>query len=60
MSGEYVRIKDSLNQIVEDMRKTVSTIQEVAREIDSGSAQLAYAADDWRRLVQGRRQRFLI
>ncbi|MCI8315597.1 MAG: methyl-accepting chemotaxis protein [Lachnospiraceae bacterium] len=44
--GEYVRIKDSLNQIVEDMRKTVSTIQEVAREIDSGSAQLAYAADD--------------
>lgn len=28
------------------MRGTVSTIQEVAREIDSGSAQLAYAADD--------------
>lgn len=44
--GEYVRIKDSLNQIVDDMRKTVSTIQDVAREIDSGSAQLAYAADD--------------
>lgn len=44
--GDYVKIKDSLNKIVEDMRSTVSTIQEVAREIDSGSAQLAYAADD--------------
>ncbi|MFG6369050.1 MAG: methyl-accepting chemotaxis protein [Lachnospiraceae bacterium] len=44
--GEYVRIKDSLNQIVDEMRKTVSTIQDVAHEIDSGSAQLAYAADD--------------
>ena len=44
--GEYVKIKDSLNKIVEDMRSTVSTIQDVAREIDSGSAQLAYAADD--------------
>ena len=44
--GEYVKIKDSLNKIVEDMRSTVSTIQDVAREIDGGSAQLAYAADD--------------
>lgn len=44
--GEYVKIKDSLNRIVEAMRTTVSTIQGVAREIDSGSAQLAYAADD--------------
>lgn len=44
--GDYVKIKDSLNKIVEDMRSTVSTIQEVAKEIDSGSAQLAYAADD--------------
>jgi len=44
--GEYVKIKDSMNKIVEDMRSTVSTIQDVAREIDSGSAQLAYAADD--------------
>ena len=44
--GEYVKIKDSFNKIMEDMRGTVSTIQEVAREIDSGSAQLAYAADD--------------
>ena len=44
--GEYVKIKDSFNRIMKDMRKTVSTIQEVAKEIASGSAQLAYAADD--------------
>ena len=44
--GEYVKIKDSLNRIVEEMREAVSTIQAVAHEIDSGSAQLAYAADD--------------
>lgn len=44
--GEYVKIKESLNKIIEDMRATVTTIQDVAREIDSGSAQLAYAADD--------------
>lgn len=44
--GEYVKIKDSLNKIVEEMRGTVSTIQSVAKEIDSGSAQLAYAAED--------------
>lgn len=44
--GEYVKIKDSFNKIMADMRSTVSTIQEVAQEIDSGSAQLAYAADD--------------
>lgn len=44
--GEYVKIKESLNKIIEDMRATVTTIQDVAREIDSGSAQIAYAADD--------------
>jgi methyl-accepting chemotaxis protein len=44
--GDYVKIKDSLNQIVADMRNTVSMIQDVAKEIDSGSGQLAYAADD--------------
>ena len=41
-----MKIKDSLNQIVADMRNTVSMIQDVAKEIDSGSGQLAYAADD--------------
>lgn len=44
--GEYVKIKESLNKIIADMRATVTTIQDVAHEIDSGSAQLAYAADD--------------
>ncbi|MDE7478221.1 MAG: methyl-accepting chemotaxis protein, partial [Lachnospiraceae bacterium] len=44
--GEYVQIKDSLNRIMEEMRETVSTIQEAAREIDNGSEQLSYAADD--------------
>lgn len=44
--GEYVKIRESLNKIVEKMRGTVTTMQDVAREIDSGSAQLAYAAED--------------
>lgn len=44
--GEYVRIRESLNKIIEDMRGTVITIQGVAQEIDSGSAQLAFAAED--------------
>ncbi len=44
--GEYVKIKESLNKIIADMRAPVTTIQDVAHEIDSGSAQLAYAADD--------------
>lgn len=44
--GEYVKIKDSLNKIVEDMRGTVTTIQAVTNEIDSGAGQLAFAAED--------------
>lgn len=44
--GEYMQIKESLNKIMEAMRGTVKTMQDVAREIDSGSAQLAYAATD--------------
>ena len=44
--GEYVKIKDSLNKIVEDMRGTVTTIQAVMSEIDSGAGQLAFAAED--------------
>ena len=44
--GEYVKIKDSLNKIVEDMRGTVTTIQAVTSEIDSGAGQLAFAAED--------------
>lgn len=44
--GEYMQIKESLNKIMEAMRGTVKTMQNVAREIDSGSSQLAYAATD--------------
>lgn len=44
--GEYIKIKNSLNKIVDDMRGTVKTIQEVTNEIDSGAGQLAYAAED--------------
>lgn len=44
--GEYVKIKNSLNKIVEDMRGTVTTIQAVTSEIDSGAGQLAFAAED--------------
>lgn len=44
--GEYVAIKDSLLLIADEMRHTVCTIQEATREIDTGSTQLAEAADN--------------
>lgn len=44
--GEFIQIKDSLLQIVEDMRHTVGTIQEASRELDGGSGQLAKAAEE--------------
>ena len=44
--GEYVQIKDSLIQIIEEMRSAVKTIKQVADEVDSGSVQLAAAAED--------------
>ncbi len=44
--GEFVLIKESLLKIVADMKKTLNTIREVAREIDGGSEQLAQAAID--------------
>lgn len=44
--GEFIQIKDSLLQIVEGMRQTVGTIQDASRELDSGSGQLAFAAED--------------
>ena len=44
--GEFVSIKDSFIQIGEKMRKTISTIRAVSGQIDSGSEQLAYAAQD--------------
>ena len=44
--GEFGQIKESFLKICEKMRETLSTIREVAQQIDSGSEQLAYAASD--------------
>lgn len=44
--GEFVRIKESMQKIIADTRRTLGTIQEAAREIDSGSEQLSHAAVD--------------
>lgn len=44
--GEYVQIQQSFNEIIEDMKDTVSTIQNASKEINSGSGQLADAAED--------------
>lgn len=44
--GEFISIKDSLVQIAEKMRETLKTIRGVSVQIDSGSEQLAYAAQD--------------
>ncbi len=44
--GEFISIKDSLVQIAEKMRETLGTIRTVSGQIDSGSEQLAFAAQD--------------
>ncbi len=44
--GEFISIKESLQQIAEKMRETLGTIRSVSGQIDSGSEQLAYAAQD--------------
>ncbi len=44
--GEFVTIKESFVQIGEKMRETIKTIRVVSSQIDSGSEQLAYAAQD--------------
>lgn len=44
--GEFVTIKESFQKIGEKMRDTLHTIRDVSRQIDSGSGQLAYAAED--------------
>ena len=41
--GDFVQIKDSMVKIIADMKKTLSTIQVSAQEIDGGSEQLAQA-----------------
>ena len=44
--GEFIKIKDSLITISEKMRETLMTIREISVQIDSGSEQLASAAED--------------
>lgn len=44
--GGFVSIKDSFVQIGEKMRETLKTIRDVSGQIDSGSEQLAFAAQD--------------
>ena len=44
--GEFVKIKESLLKVIADTRRTMETIREVAKELDSGSEQLAKAAVD--------------
>lgn len=44
--GEFVTIKESFQQIGEKMRETLLTIRNVSDQIDSGSEQLACAAQD--------------
>lgn len=44
--GDFVTMEESLRKIIEEMREIVSTIKVAADEVDSGSAQLADAAED--------------
>ncbi|MCM1173995.1 MAG: methyl-accepting chemotaxis protein [Blautia sp.] len=44
--GEFVTIKESLQRIGEKMRETLITIRNVSGQIDTGSDQLACAAED--------------
>ncbi len=44
--GEFVKVKDSFQKIGEKMRETLQTIRRVSAQIDSGSDQLACAAED--------------
>lgn len=44
--GEYVRIEQSLRQIIKEMKDTISNISTATNEIDSDSGHLAEAAED--------------
>ena len=44
--GEFIKIKESLLQIIEDTKEMLHTIQQTAQEIDGGSEQLAKASMD--------------
>lgn len=48
--GEFAEIKESFKKINCKMRETLLTLRDVSGQIDSGAAQLAYAAED---LAQG-------
>lgn len=44
--GEFVEIRESFTTISSKMRETLQTLKSVSLQIDSGSEQLAYAAED--------------
>ncbi len=44
--GEFIQIKESLIKITEIMRETLTAILNASEQIDSGSGQLSYAAED--------------
>ena len=44
--GDFVRIKTSMEEIIEEMKGVLNTIRNIAQEIDGGSEQLAKAAMD--------------
>jgi len=44
--GEYIQIKESLEKIIQEMKNAIGDIATATQEIDSGSGQLADAAED--------------
>ena len=44
--GAFIKIRESLTVIISKMRDTLTTLKEVSVQIDSGSEQLAFAAED--------------
>lgn len=44
--GEYVQIRESLEKIIDEMKIAIGEISTATQEIDSGSGQLADAAED--------------
>lgn len=44
--GDYQLIRDAFNRITDEMKQTVTTIQEASGEINCGAGQLADAADN--------------
>lgn len=44
--GEFAKIRESLEQIIIDMKDVITTLQNTASEIDAGSEQLSHAAVD--------------